>query len=86
MFFAFILAPLIRIEDLGRAVTGYRLVQDRSDQRGIHRIGEPIGEDRFGVPVDDGGKIHKTVLHRNIGDITAPDLVGMVVTTCFLSL
>jgi hypothetical protein len=38
------------------------------------------------VPVDDGGKIHKTVLHRNIGDITAPDLVGMVVTTCFLSL
>ena len=52
-----------------------RLLQRRHAERGVHRVGQPPGENRPARPVDDGDQVEKAAADRDIGDVGRPDLV-----------
>ena len=72
------LATLIRIHDLGRAVSGDGFIQRIYAEVRMHRVRQPPTQDLARGPIHDRDQIQEPVLHRHEGDIGAPDLVGAV--------
>ena len=70
------LAALVRVEDLGLAVPGERLLQGLDAEVRRQRDREPPGQDLAAEPVDDGDEIDEPPRHRHVGDVARPDLVG----------
>ena len=70
------LAALIRVHDLGRAELMDRLVQSLHAEVGFQRVGYPPGQHLPGIPVHDGDQIEEATAHRDVGDVSTPDLIG----------
>ena len=66
------LATLIRVENLGLAVTRERFLQGVDAEVRRQRIREPPGEELAARPVDDRHQVHKAPGHRQEGDVAGP--------------
>ena len=44
-------------------------------------VAQPPADDEAAVHVDDGVKVHKSVFHRDVGDVDAPHLVACVISS-----
>ena len=72
------LRSLIRIHDLGRAVSGDGFVQRFDAEVGVHRVAEAPAQDLARGPVHDCHEIQEAVPNRHKSDVGAPDLIGPV--------
>ena len=72
------LRSLIRVEDLGGAIEGERLLQGRHAEVGRHGVGESPAEHLARVPVHDRHQVEETLLEGNVGDVGAPDVIGVI--------
>ncbi len=72
------LAPLIRIEDLGRSVTGQCLLQRVDTEVRVQGIGDPPRQDTAAIPVHHDHQVHKPACQRNVTDVGRPHLVWPV--------
>ena len=70
------LAPLIGVEDVGRAIAGHGLLDRLQTEVGRQRVGQPPRQHPATRPVQDRKQIHEAPLHRNVGDIGRPDMIG----------
>jgi hypothetical protein len=70
------LTPLVGVEDLGTAILRDRLPHGVETEVRGERIGEPPGQYPATRPVEHGEEIHKTPAHRNVRDISGPNLIG----------
>src|SRR5690606_26719389 len=70
------LASLIGIDDLRASVLADSLFQYVPAPFSIHVVGDGPAHDTAAVQVDDRRKVHKSFLHRDVGDVHRPDLVG----------
>ena len=70
------LAALVRVEDGRRAVAGQGLLDRLDAEVRCQRVGQPPRQHTATGPVQDREEIHKAPRHRNIRDISRPDLVG----------
>ena len=69
------LRSLVGVED--QRLTPAKGVVERIPAEGnFQRVGQSPTEDETAVPIDDGGQIEKAVLHGNVSNIGAPDLIG----------
>ena len=71
------LAALVTVHDLRLAVFGDGLFQGLDAKISFHTIGQPPAQNLAAVPVHNSHQIQKPALHGNVGDIHAPDLVGL---------
>jgi len=69
------LAPLIGIEDLGRAIAADGVLHGVETELGRQRVGESPHQDSATGPVEHREEIHKAPVHGNVGDIGGPDLI-----------
>jgi len=53
-------------------------LQGLQHKKSAKGIGKPKREILAAVPVRNGDKIHKSVAHRYVGDISCPHLIGVV--------
>ena len=72
------LAALVGVEDLGLAEARERLVERLEAERHVHAVRQPPCQHRPARPVDDRDQVQKPALHRQVGDVGRPDLVGPV--------
>lgn len=71
------LHALVGVENHRRA--GFqRLLQRIAAEGCVHGVGQPPRQHIAAVPVDYRGQIHEALRHRNIGDVSAPDLIDPV--------
>ena len=70
------LTALIGVEDLGRAITGDRLLDGIGAELGVHRYRQPPGQHPAAVPIDHRGQVDEAPGHRDVADVHGPDLVG----------
>ena len=71
-------AALIGVEDLRPAEPTQRLFQGIDAEVGMQRVRKPPGEHRPRVPVHDRHQVDEALGQRNVGNVTAPDLVDPV--------
>ena len=71
-------APLVGVENIGRAEARQRLVERRETERRVHRIRQPPCQHRPARPVDDRHQIEKAFCHPYVGDIRSPRIVGPI--------
>jgi hypothetical protein len=69
---------LIGIDDLGLAVPGDRQRQCLYAEVGMHRVGEPPGQNLSAVPVHHRHRNQEAAAHRQVRDIDSPDLTGAI--------
>jgi hypothetical protein len=69
------LRTLIVIPDLGLAEAERGLLSGKT-KADLHRVGKLPTEHEATEPVHDGNQIKEPALHRNVGNIGAPDLIG----------
>src|ERR1700687_1734454 len=69
-------APLVGVEDIGRAEACQRLLERLHAEGRVHRIRQPPCQHRPAGPVDDRHQIEKALRHRNVGDIRGPHMAG----------
>ena len=55
----------------------YRLFKYFFAPYGIHAVGDRPTDDIPTVQINDRRQVHEAFLHRNIGDIDSPDLIGL---------
>lgn len=67
------LDALVSVENL-RLALSQGLLQGNQAEVTIQSVGQLPGQDITTIPIDDRGQVHKTALHRNVGDVAAPDL------------
>ena len=72
------LCPLVRIEDFRRTIAVQSVIERMDTEIRLKSIGNTPGQDSSAIPVHDNDKIHKPTDHRNIGDVTAPNLVDVI--------
>src|SRR5208283_6037215 len=65
----------IGVENLRLAVSGQCFFQRSEAERGVHRVGEPPGENGPARPVDDRDQIEEAPADRDVRYIGRPDLV-----------
>ena len=70
------LAALICVHDLGWAELVDRLVQSLHAEVGFQRVRYPPGQHLPGIQVHDGDQIEEAKAHRDVGDVSTPDLIG----------
>lgn len=70
--------PLVGVEDLWGAVFDKGLFECLDAESGVQRIGEPPRKHFSGSPVHDGYQVHESPCHGDVGDVGAPDLIGLV--------
>ena len=73
---ACVLAAPIRIHYFRLAIFCDSFPQRLNAKAGILRIGEQLGQNLKGHPINDCHKIQKAVLDGNVGNIAAPNLIG----------
>ena len=71
------LRSLVGVENFGFP-DGECLLQGIDAEIDLQCVGQSPGQDIPTIPVHHGDQIHKALLHRHIGNICAPDLVGSV--------
>ncbi|CDH44835.1 hypothetical protein BN874_1920002 [Candidatus Contendobacter odensis Run_B_J11] len=69
--------PLIAVEDFRNAGTGQSLFQSRQAKVGLQGVGQRPAQDLATVPVHDRHQVQKALAHRDVGDVRAPDLIGL---------
>ncbi len=69
------LAALVGVEDLRRAVAIQGLLKRLDTEACVQRVRQPPGQDVPACPVHDRHQIQEAALHRDIGDVGAPDVV-----------
>src|SRR5271166_2508600 len=69
------LAALVGVENLRLAVSGQGFFQRSQAKRGVHRVGEPPGENGPARPVDDRDQIEEAPADRDVRYIGRPNLV-----------
>jgi hypothetical protein len=74
----FTLATLIRVVYFRFAIAVYRVFQSIDTKTTIHTVRQPPAQHFSAKPVHDHREINKAVLHRQICDITRPNLVGLI--------
>src|ERR1700733_1783056 len=67
--------PLIGVPDFGLA-EGERGVQRGQAEAGLHGVGKFPTEHEAAEPIHYRNQIQKATMHRKVGNIGAPDLVG----------
>ena len=72
------LCPLVRVEDFRRSITVQSVIERVDTEIRLKGIGNAPGQDSSAIPIHDNDKIHKTTGHRNIGDVTAPNMVDVI--------
>ena len=72
------LRALIGVEDLGLRIVNQSGIENLAAQPRIGRIGGGPTENETAEPIDDGSEVGETVLHPNIRNIAAPDVVYRV--------
>lgn len=72
------LCPLVRVEDFWRTIAAQSVIKRMDTEIRVKGIGNAPGQDFTAVPVHDNDKIHKPTGQRNIGDVTAPNLVDPI--------
>ena len=70
------LTPLIGIEYLRLALVLQCIIQSFKAEPDIHGIRQPPGKHMAARPVHDRDQVQKAMLHRDIGDVGAPNMVG----------
>ena len=73
---ACILAALVGVDDLRRAMGFHSHAKHFYTVLLVQRVMQPPGHDTATVDVYYRREVHKSVQHRYIGDINAPDLIG----------
>jgi hypothetical protein len=71
------LYALICVKDF-RATLRQGRLQGIETEQSIQRIGELPGDDVATEPVQDGDEIHEALCHRNVSNVGAPYLIGML--------
>ena len=69
------LTALIGIEDLRCAVARQGLLQCVRAEARVQRVRQPPGQDKAARPVHDRHQVEEAALHRDIGDVGAPDVI-----------
>ncbi len=72
------LCPLVRVEDFRRSIAVQGVIKRMYTEIRLKSIGNAPGQDSSAIPVHDNDKIHKLTSHRNIGDVTAPNMVDVI--------
>ena len=72
------LCPLVRVEDFRRTIAAQSVIKRMDTEIRLKGIGNAPGQDSAAIPVHDNDKIHKPTGHRNIGDVTGPNLVDVI--------
>src|SRR5690606_1275222 len=70
------LAALVGVEDFWFAVARQGFLGGLDAEVGAQGVGDSPGKNSARVPVHDSCKIHKSLCHRDIGNIHCPNLVG----------
>ena len=70
------LAPLVGVEDLRLTFCQGRFQSSQAELR-LQTVGEFPAQHIAAEPIHHGHQVEKAVFHRNIGDIGAPNLVGI---------
>ena len=71
------LTALIRVENPRRAISRKRFVERVDAKARVHRVRQSPRQNRPAGPVDDRHEIEKAMLHRNIGDVGRPNMIGL---------
>lgn len=71
------LRALIGVEYRRRRVMTQGVLERFNTEARIEGVGQPPTQNTATVPVDDGHQIHKPFGQTDVGDVRAPDLVGM---------
>ena len=72
------LRPLVGVEDLGRSVPCDRFLEGLDTEVGGQAVRDPRAQDFAAEPVHDGDQIHEAALHRDVGHVGRPHLVGPI--------
>lgn len=72
------LVALVGVEDLRPAVLADRFFQRLDTEVCAHADRYPVGQHLARGPVDDGDQIDKAPVHRNVGDVGRPAVVGAI--------
>ena len=70
--------PLISVHDLGRTELVDRLVQRFDAEVSLKRVEDTPRQHFAGAPVHYGDAIQKSLPHRNIGNVGAPNLIWAI--------
>ena len=76
--FAGKLAALVGVEYLRGAVFEQSFFECLDTESGVQRIGQSPRQDLSGGPVHDCNQVHESPCHGDVGDISRPDLIGLV--------
>ena len=69
-------APLVRVEDGGRAIASQGLLDRLDAEVGRQRVGQPPRQHAATRPIHHREEIHEAPRHWNVGDIRRPHMVG----------
>ena len=72
------LCPLVRVEDFRRSIAAQSVIKRMDTEIRLKGIANAPGQNFTAVPVHDNDKIHKSKGQRNIGDVTAPNMVDVI--------
>jgi len=70
------LRTLVGLEDVGPAIAAQGVFQAVDAELRLQGVGQPPGQHATRVPVDDGDQVDKPMRQADVGDISAPYLVG----------
>lgn len=76
--FACELTALIRVQNRRCAVGFHSTLYCSDDRLCVQRVRQIPAHNLPTVPVDDGGEVHVSPVHFDIGDVDRPDLIGEV--------
>jgi len=76
--FAGKLAPLVGVEYLRGTVFEQSFLECLDTESAIQGVGQPPGENLSGGPIHDRYQVHESLVHRDIGNISRPDLIWFV--------
>ena len=71
------LRALIAVEDFWLAVGAQSLLQAINTECGFHAVADAPAEHPARIPVDDCDQVDEATTQPDVGDIGAPDLVGL---------
>src|SRR5690606_18211641 len=69
---------LFSVEDLRHYMSANRFLKSFDAETRVHGVRQRPGEHFAAVPIHHRHQIHEALLHANIGDVRAPDLVGTI--------
>jgi len=69
---------MLHVHDLGRPELVDGLAERFEAELGLQRVRYPPGQHLAGKPVHDGHQIQEAFPHGDVGDVTAPDLIGPI--------